>query len=119
MNGYALVGRVVHVRVPLCAVCDSRKTMAMTFYVTGVLVGTVVFVLLLSIFLEAVLPFPEGYRERATMGMVIALLLLAAAGAALDFSLRRRAALYHRFGNRVTGEMPTKTGSAWHSYRSW
>lgn len=101
MNGYALVGRHVHVRVPLCAACDGRKTMAMTFYVIGVFVGAVVFVLLLSIFLDAVLPFPEGYKERAAMSTVIALLLLAAAGAALYFSLRRRAALYHRFRSPV------------------
>lgn len=101
MNGYALVGQHVHARVPLCAACDRRKTMEMTFFVIGTLVGTVVLVLLLSIFLEAVFPFPEEPDARATLGLVVALLLLAAAGAALYVSLRRRAALYHRFRSPV------------------
>lgn len=101
LNGYELVGRLARVRVPLCAVCDRRKTVGMTLYVVGALVGTLALVLLLSIFLEAVLPFPEEHDARATMGLVIALLLLTAAGATLFFSLRRRAALYHRFRSPV------------------
>lgn len=100
-NGYRLRGLRLDVRVPLCTACDARKTRGVALWVAGSLAGTVAGVVLLSVFLELVIPFPEEHGPRATVGALIALVLLAAAGVALFMLLRRSVAAYHRLRSPV------------------
>jgi hypothetical protein len=101
VNGYRLVGRRLDVRVPLCPACDGKKTRAMALWIVGSIAGTGLLVLLLSITLELVVPFPEEHGPRATLGAVFALVLLAGGALALFLLLRRSTALYHRFFSPV------------------
>lgn len=100
-NGYRLVGRHLDARVPLCPVCDSRKSRGMALWIAGTLAGTPIGVLLLGIFLELVVPFPAEHGPRARLGAVFAIVLLAAGALALFVLLRRSAALYHRLRSPV------------------